>query len=367
MEPVNVRSDTAPLWSVEVPSHPGKLWTENIEGCLLMGESAATLVGPDGRIRWSLELGKHGNWYPLVRDGRLHRIEDDHIVTRDLATGEPVASFRASSWPHRVEFDPWGGLVYRHLAEGDEREVRRVTLDGELVWTLPLPDRRDGYRLRSFGDLVVFDVNKRLYAYDRDGELRWAAWAWAGVPLDRPADKHDRISRLWTYDGDHLLARFDWYDGGGYYLVDAFGDSRAFITTRQVREPLAVLPGVDGGPTRLAMQGPTRQEQMIYTYPVWMIEGDQGAWTHDLNVAPDTLTAGSGGSLIVSATPDQRRWDTYHWLRPLWHESYVRCLEADGTTRWTWYAPGVITHFPSVGEDGTVYVGTAGRLYALPA
>ncbi|GIG00199.1 PQQ-binding-like beta-propeller repeat protein [Catellatospora citrea] len=367
MESVRAVSDTSPLWSVDIPADDATLRTEDVDGCLLIAEAAATLVSPDGQIRWSRELGSHGNWYPLVRDGLMHRIEDDRIVTRDLATGEPVASFDGGPRAHRLEFDPWGGFVFRHLIEDDQREVRRVGLDGELHWAVPLPDRMDGYRLRAFGDLVVFDVNKLLYAYDRDAELQWAAWAWAGVRLDRPADEHHRIRALWQYDADHLLARFEWYDGGGYFLVDAFGDSRSLITARQVSEPLAVLPGVDGGPTRLAMCGPSRQEQMIYTYPIWMIEGDRAVWTHDMNVAPVTLTAGAAGSLIVSASPDQRRWDTYHWLRPLWHETYVRCLNPDGTTRWTWYAPGMITQHPDVGADGTVYVGAAGRLYALPA
>ncbi|WP_155371648.1 PQQ-binding-like beta-propeller repeat protein [Catellatospora vulcania] len=366
MEPVNVVSDTAPLWSVELPAHDGTMRAEGVDGCLVIAEAAATLIGPDGHIRWSHELGSHGNWYPLVRDGRMHRIEDDRIVTRDLATGEVVASFDGGPRAHRLEFDPWGGFVFRHLVRPDQREVRRVGLDGELHWAVPLPGLRDGYRLRAFKDFVVFDVDKRLYAYDRDGELRWAAWAWPGVRLDQPADKDDRVNGLWDYDANHLLARFDWYAGGGYYLVDAFGDAREFITTRQVSEPLAVLPGVAGGPVRLAVQGPTRQQQMIYTYPIWMIEGDRAVWTHDLDVAPVTLTAGTEGTLIVSASPDQRRWDTYHWLRPLWHETFVRCLNADGTTRWTWYAPGVITQHPELGRDGTVYVGAAGRLYALP-
>ncbi|MEV4413449.1 hypothetical protein [Catellatospora sp. NPDC049609] len=371
MEQVIVASDTTPVWSVELPFENGSLYQDGAGGCLIATETAIAAITVDGRLRWSHEVPYYYSREPLVRDGHIHRIEDGHIVTRSLATGLPVSSFPIGPDVYSLDFDPWGGFVFREVPRVGEGRLRSATADGDARWTVAMPHLSDARRLKLLGDLVVTDVDSRLHAYDRDGRLRWVTWPhlWltdpdpAAVP---PARKHDDVTDLLDYDGDRLLTRWDWSDGGGYYLIDEFGRSTSHITTRQVRPPLAVLAG-EGVPTRLAMQGPHRQEQRVFTYTVWMIEGDGVVWTHELGVAPTRLRPGAGGSLLVSSTPTQRRWDTYHWLKTLWHETFVRCLEPDGTTRWTWYAPGIITLGPLALTDGIVVAAAGGKLYALPA
>lgn len=371
MERVTVTSDTTPTWSVELPFADGSLYRDDADGCLVATESAVAAVRADGQVRWSADVPFYRSREPIARDGKIFRIEDGCIVTRDLATGQATGSIEIGPDGNSLDFDAWGGFVFRQVARSGEPRLRSVTALGEPRWTVPMTQGMDAFDLRVFGDLVVADFDERLRAYDLDGRARWVAWPYAGITDPDPAAipravEHDQVKGLWAYDERALLARFDWSDGGGYYLVDTLGRSHPFVTTRQVGPPLAVVTGLTGGP-RLAIQGPRSQVGLDYTYRVWMVEGEGAVWEHVMDVAPTGLREGAGGTLIVTSTPTQRRWETYHWLSPLWHETFVRCLEPDGATRWTWYAPGMISQHPVVRPDGVVYVGAAGRLYALPA
>ncbi|GAA1643418.1 hypothetical protein GCM10009679_55590 [Saccharothrix algeriensis] len=371
MEQVIVTSDTAAIWSVELPYEDGSLYLDGADGCLIATQRELAAVTADGQVRWSHEVPFYRSREPLARDGRIYRIEDGHIVARDLATGLPVASIDVGADAFSLDFDPWGGFVFREEPHQGEGRLRSVTADGTPRWAVPMPHVADALHLRLLGDLIVVDMDNRLRAYDRDGRLRWVSWPhlWLTDPDPAeipPAEKHDDVADLLDYDGARLLTRWEWRNGGGYYLVDEFGRSTPYITTRQVRPALAVLPSADG-PPRLAVQGPHRQEESGFTYTVWMVDGDRVTWTHELGVAPTRLRPGAGGTLLVSSTPTQRRWDTYHWLKTLWHETFVRCLAPDGSTRWTWYAPGVITLGPLARPDGVVLVAAGGRLYGLPA
>ncbi|BCJ74227.1 hypothetical protein CS0771_37710 [Catellatospora sp. IY07-71] len=371
MEQVIVTSDNAPIWSVELPFEDGSLYPDGAVGCLIATQRELAAVTADGQVRWSHEVPFYRSREPLARDGRIYRIEDGHIVARDLVTGLPVASIDVGPDAFSLDFDPWGGFVFREEPQQGEARLRSVTTDGAPRWAVPMPHVADALHLRVLGDLIVADMDNRLRAYDRDGRLRWVSWPhlWLTDPDPAeipPAEQHDDVADLLDYDGTRLLTRWEWRSGGGFYLVDELGRSTPYITTRQVRPAPAVLPSVDGRP-RLAVQGPHRQDELGFTYTVWMVEGDGVAWTHELGVAPTRLRPGAGGTLLVSSTPTQRRWDTYHWLKTLWHETFVRCLAPDGATRWTWYAPGVITLGPLARPDGVVLVAAGGRLYALPA
>jgi hypothetical protein len=106
---------------------------------------------------------------------------------------------------------------------------------------------------------------------------------------------------------------------------------------------------------------------MRWEYPVVAIEPDGiRAWEHRLPARASHVTPAPGGQLIVTASPSRKRWNDYHQWCDLSAETFVRSVGPDGAERWTWYAPGPVTHLPVVSPSGTVYVGCDKRLWALP-
>lgn len=157
--------------------------------------------------------------------------------------------------------------------------------------------------------------------------------------------------------------------GRGLYLLDgAPVDLSAVAVPSPARRPYAAVPW---SPTEyrvvgLASQVAVGQQQWEYP-PVAFEPGGGRAWEHRMVAQALSLSPAPDGNLIVSSSPTMKRLQAYHQWYDLSGETFVRCLGPDGATRWTGYAPGPITHHPVVAPDGTVYVGSDQRLWALAA
>jgi PQQ-like domain len=168
-------------------------------------------------------------------------------------------------------------------------------------------------------------------------------------------------------DETTIIVKLEWHYGQGFFFVDTFNRRLSALRSAiPFKPPLAVLTSPERG-TRLAVLGPELEvSRMEWNWQVLMLDiGGRSIWSHQVHAQPLRLTPGIGDTLIFAASPSRKRWDDYHKWYNLADETFVRCLEPDGSVRWTWYAPGPISHLPAVGTTGTVYVASEGRLWAL--
>jgi len=105
---------------------------------------------------------------------------------------------------------------------------------------------------------------------------------------------------------------------------------------------------------------------MDWQFPIVLLDArGNRLWEHQLRTPPTQLLNGRDGALFVSSTPSLTRYDRYRTWQDFSKDAYLRCLGPDGVERWTWYAPGPLTHLPVARPDGVVYLGSEGRLWAL--
>jgi outer membrane protein assembly factor BamB len=287
----------------------------------------------------------------VAATGEILRIEGGAVVTREPETGGIVGSFPAELGTG-LAIAPWGDVVYFEAAPGDTAAVHCADPSGRPQWSLPL----DGPGPLAFpplalGDVVVLVRGGRLEAVDRDGTTGWAVDAEVGsVPVRLDAD---RVLVELAGRGLYLL------DGTAGALTPVAVPSPAFPPFAAVRRPGAGYLVAGVGPER---EGPALRRG----YPVVAVEpGGAPAWEHWLPARPRALLGPAGGGLVVAASPDPEWWRTYQgWADPA-TEAFVSQLEPDGTPRWTWPAPGPLSHLPAVSSSGAVYVGCGGQLRAF--
>jgi hypothetical protein len=364
---------TRALWSAELgPERAGQLAVDRYGGCLVLAKESLAYYPPDGRLGWRVSL--LGNAYELpvlAPDGAIRQIEGGHVVTREPATGQVVSSFAAPR-ATALTADPWGGLVYREGNPNGPGRLRCVTTAGEERWANQLHGRMElGVRPVPVGDAVVVGYGGLLRALDSNGGVRWLA-GHAGFRETGPDGvEPEQADEVWTLPRQvtdtTLLVGLRWSAGANLFLVDtAERTVRRYVDGMAPKAPTAVVLPPEGG-FRVAFQGPPREvRQMEWHWSVVMLD-PAGAklWEHRLPAAPNQFLPGRAGTLVVAGTPSLDRWDKYSAWQDLSKEVYVGSLAPDGAERWTWHGSGPLTHLPAVRPDGVVYVGSAGRLWAL--
>src|SRR6266498_1371637 len=295
--------DAAPQWSADLPTDAGGWLTWDPGGrCLVSSASSTASFRRDGRLEWLADTEGRALEAPIIAPG--------------------------------------------------ERVIR---VQGEPIWSTAL--LRPGLNAPfALGDLIVVSDNGALNALDQTGSQRWiAAPDGPNAPAPTVAAPPSDI------DPETAIIRVDEASRIGFHLLQKEGRLRPFPSPPSFGTPLAVVPHVDGG-FGVVMVGPRIEvRQMDYRWTIGLLSAEGAEqWRHTLHAKPQTMVGGRDGGVAVAASPSRKRWDDYHRWQDLSAQTFVRYLTPAGRERWTWYAPGPISHYPLVAPDGTVFVASEG-------
>jgi hypothetical protein len=374
VEEVNVAGASGhvrPLWSADLdPGSGGSLIDDGAGGCLVSNIQSNARYAMDGSLVWRIETTGPAYEAPIVSDGLIFRVEGSAVITRHIANGAIVHGFSAPA-ATELTSTPWGDLLYEEVQLDGSSVLRCRARSGEENWSIGFP--KVGTAIQhpaSFGDVVLAHFNGRLRALAQDGTQRWAL-DHSGFHSADDARSDVAYNELVVFpiaiDPSTMLVGLAWTTGRGLFLVNTTRNTvEPYAPDRVARPPLVPLRHPDGGFRIVAGGGRRTIRQLEYEWPVQALDPHgRLAWEHPLHTEIADIAAKADGGLIVSATPSQWQWDTYHKWQDMSANTLVRSLDADGRQLWTWYAPGPLTHLPIVGSTGTVYVGTKGKLWAL--
>ncbi len=373
-------TSVAPLWTAAL-SDPGSggLIPLPSGGCVVtMPESLAAYTA-GGELMWRVPAVRRepnaGRAIVVAADGALIMMEDRTVVTRDLRTGDVSGAFPAPGG-QRLSLTPWGDLAYWVVAPGQPATLHCVTRSGQSRWSV---DFRDGtttiYEPLAIGDVIVVAKNRVLWAFDRDGQVRWLADPTgfrAPGPDDwvpRPAESGFGMSAApMRVDRDRALVELRSATGRGIYLLDGASPRITPVAVpTPARPPRALLSAPPGALRMAGLGGRVEVRQRQWEYLVVAFEsGRPWTWANQMPAEPVTLEPAPDGGVVALAQPsttvfrDYSQWyDMSRWI-------VVRSIAPDGDTRWSWHAHTRITHGPLVTPDGLVYLGCAERLWAFP-
>lgn len=363
-----------PHGSIDLGLGPGHGLGQDRRGNWLVptGTELASFT-PDGARRWRVDTPDATGGFVTAPDGAILRVEGDRIVTRDPDSGE-VAGTAPAHGAQEITLDPWGGLLYLARDPAGAGGLRCTSVTGADRWSVPLAGPEPASAPVAVGDSALVQHGGSLCAFDREGRVRWSAGHDGFREPDAAGPAPVEADRLWlaprAVGGQAFLVGWEWQTSHRrLFLVDwAARTVTPYADGIVPKPPVAVLPAAGAG-FRTAVQGPRREvRRMEWQWSVVMLDdAGEPAWEHWLPTEPAGVLPGEGGTLIVAGTPTSRRWEAYGRWQDLSRDTYVRCLGPGGDGRWTWYAPGPQTHLPRRGRDGLVYVGSQGRLWALPA
>jgi hypothetical protein len=358
-------------WSVDVPRAGGGSIDVVANGLLVRGPGWLGVFSFKGERRWLAEAVTDTSSWPVLLDTEsVAQIEQGSVVIRDCGTGA-LRSRWAAPGASRLAVAPWGDVVFLQVGEGRKRTVRCLTRDGRERWAVPLTSGMSDSPWTPFAvsDVVVIARSGGLWAYDESGAVRWVAGR-AGVREPSALAADDRVKLYGDaieIDRNRALAWLSWYDGGSMVEIDGRGPVMRTVAERSTLElPVAVLHALSGDYRLAGFRGQIDNGHMDYVYPIRVLNADGTlVWEHQLPARPRGLAPAAGGGVVVGASPSPKVWREYGKWQDLSRQTFVRLVDAAGAEVWTWYAPGLVTQSPVAGPDGTVYVGSEGRLYAL--
>jgi putative pyrroloquinoline-quinone-binding quinoprotein len=361
-------------WSVELPAAGGGSLDVVAHGLLMTGPGWLALFSLEGERRWVTDAVTTAfDWPVMLDEHTVGQIEQGHVVIRACGTGAVSAR-----WPAPMASNlapaPWGDVLFIQVGEDRKRMVRCASRDGRERWAVPLSSDPPDFPRDPFAvsDTVLIPRAGALWAYDQAGAARWMV---DRTGLHAPADEQvpargDRVklaTDALSIDRDRAFVQLSWYESGGMMEIDGRSPSMRQITERRpLRLPLAVLPVSDGSYRLAGSRGQVDIGHMDYVYPIRVLRPDgTTVWEHQLPARPTSLAATPDGGFVTSGTPTERIWREYGKWQDLSDQMFVRLIDAAGAEVWTWYAPGPITHAAVAARDGTVYVCSDGRLFAL--
>ncbi|MBO0808069.1 MAG: hypothetical protein J2P32_07185 [Actinobacteria bacterium] len=375
-----------PLWSLPLPFGGGHIEVMPSGGYVVSAGATISVFDQVWRLRWSAAYTGPftGETTVVAPDGAMIRIENETIVTRSPEIGQVVGAVPVPLGSH-LHLAPWGDLLYSQAAAPPgtgqiPSSLCCVDRTGRFRWSVTL-DRAGPlvYGPIPLGDMVIVPRRGLLWAYDHAGQSQWVADD-RGIREPRAEDEYRRpafsepgsggvtlVHEPVLLDADRMLIGLRSPGRAGLYLLDG-AIPRITGISAPVGRPVTVVPGSS---TEFRVVGLGRRfevSRMDWRYPIRCFESDgRELWEHRLPTEPIHLSAAPNGNFITAASATATRWEKYGQWFDLSQETFVRCLNPDGTERWTWRASGPITQEPAIGADGTIYVGAERKLWAFAA
>ncbi|MGN9913734.1 outer membrane protein assembly factor BamB family protein [Phytohabitans sp. LJ34] len=372
-------TSVSPLWVAELPGPGGGgLIALPSGGCVVSMPESLLAFTAGGEQMWRASAPRRhyseGRAMVVAPEGALIRMENGTVVTRELRTGEAYATFPAPRG-QLPSLTPWGDLAYWVIVPG-QATLHCVTRAGQPRWSVDFHDRAIGtHEPLPVGDVIVVDRNGVLWAFDRDGQVRWLADP-AGVRAPSPDDwtprpagsGYEMSARPMRLDRDRALVELQSYTQHGIYLLDGAspGITPVAVPT-PARAPFVLLPAPPGVHRMAGLGGQVQVGPMKLEYQVVAFESGEGCvWEHRMPAEAAALEPAPDGGVVAMAQPSSTVWRDYRQWYDMSDQTLVRSIDPEGRTRWSWHAHTPITHGPLVTPDGLVYVGCAERLWAFP-
>lgn len=297
------------------PQH-GSLWLVSDPGTLYR-------LAPDGRLRHIFYAPGAITGAPARgSDGGLYLGDSSALLTALDAAGVP-------RWTRRLRSPLRGSPVYVQGGVGlvdSTGEVQVYTSTGDKSWSYFLQSDTTPVAAAPDGSLLVGAAAGEMYAFERDGRVRWQTQL-AGEVWAAPVVAADGTAYIVTVDG----------------TVIALGSDGAVQWQTRLRVPVVHSPlvGQDGrlyvADQRGHLRALARQDGRL----LW-----QYAAGSALVASP---TQGNDGTLYVPTADDR-----------------LLAVAPDGRLAWWLLLRGTASSAPTIGNDDTLYVPTnAGRLYVL--
>jgi len=246
---------------------------------------------------------------------------------REVNTGDHTA---AKASPVEV---PGGDIV----VPGDDREIRRVTPDGEVVWTERVEETGRGIHgtpAVANGVVYIGAYDGALYAFDLEtGERYWRT------------KLGDAIGSSPGYHDGTVYIAVEYYDPSGeLFAVDAVTGEVEWSDDRVTNHPHSTC-AVDRNAGRLVV-GANDGDLYAWSYPDLDFQ-----WTFSTDEPIKGPIATHDGSAVFGS----------------WDQTVYRVALDDGTEQWAFEPDDRVMSGPSIETDtDTVYVGSHdSRLYAL--
>jgi outer membrane protein assembly factor BamB len=310
-----------------------------------------TGLGKSGAIESSAAIAPDGTIYITSFDAKLHALDPKGAVKWSFATGSDIRSSPAVGTDGTVYFG------------SRDRKFYAVTPAGRERWSFTTGAWVDSSpAIGADGTLYFGGWDKQFYALDPSGRKKWQ-FATGAVVDSSPAiaadgtiyfGSHDRLfyalnpdgTRKWSFetggpiisspaiagDGTVYFTSVD----GNFYALTADGTKKWQLHTGGTRASSPVI-GMDG---RICLG---------VSNCLWGINTDGTRW-RDFCVGDVDGTAAM--TVDGCAVFDSRYGAIYGW-------------HVEDTPRWSLMLGGGLPAPPTVAPDGTVYVGSGPRLYAL--
>jgi outer membrane protein assembly factor BamB len=320
-------------------------------------EHFITAVNPSGTVKWrfatgwrdtqtqsSPAVGADGRIYVGAQDGYFYALNPDGTLAWRFAASSPVQQ-------HPVVGTD--GVVYVGL----DGKLYAFNPAGQVLWskvlgTTNLPGgpalSPDGETIYAFGhtNTVPSDPDARLYAFRRDGTIRWEFDAfYAYYPaLSPPTVAAD--GTVIVLSGQVVAINPDGTQKWRYEPSASYYNSYASLSVDPAGEVVFAFGWY------LGKLDPDGTEQ-------WKLEFLGGEYMNELESTYSAPLIDAGGNLYLGLGTGKR------WTRP-WGK-VVRSYTPAGTLRWEFpVGEGVYTSSPALAPDGTLYIGSMdGGLYAL--
>ena len=335
--------------------------------------AAHTLYAKSGDLKWDFNLSTIGYGWgtsaALADDGTIY-IGADKLYALDSNNGSKkwekvlIGPLKASPM---IGFD---GTVFIAVENGSSGRLYAIAPDGTEVWHLDMgPVTSSSVALASDGTLYVGSTDHKLYAVSSNGVLKWT-FQTGGAIISSPALGPGGIVYFGSNDGklyavtpEGKLA-WSYATGGELRSSPAIGPEGNIYIGSMDGKLYAVKPdgtlkweytaesAIDLSPV-ITLSESADELQMLFCAGknIYYLKLDDGSEVlkRSFNIETHSSpTLGSTVDMITVGSDDGK----VHFT--------------DGNNVWDYQTNGKVQAIPTVGPDGTVYIGSMdGRFYAI--
>jgi PGF-pre-PGF domain-containing protein len=279
-----------------------------------------TVPSQKGQIYTAAAIDSDGTVYFGSRDAKLYAVNPDGTLKWAFTTGSAVSSAPAISAD---------GTIY---AGSGDMKLYAVNPDGTEKWSYTTGGAvNSAPAIGADGTIYVGSADTNLYAINPDGTLKWS-YTTGGAVNTAPAIGADGTIYAGSADGSLYAINPDgtlkWsYATGGAVATPAIGPDGTVYAGSASKTINAVNP-----------------------------DGTQ-KWFYNTTGTHTTAPAIDAAGTVYIASNDR-------------NDRYLYAIRPDGTLKWKFLDPASprFLDTPSIGADGTIYIGSSGtNVYAIGA